>query len=183
MPTTRQRIWAYASILVFGLTVGMFGFAAQDLDYGMLIIIMIPAAILLMGASMAITGLSAWLYRPSRRFFWPINLGLMLVLMLAFSWYFYERMKFPGEFEQVKAYVALAVPALHDYHSQHGKYPDSLAQLSLSVPIPSGLQYQRFVDPGINIAPSCMEGPGSDVYCINFEEAHLDPDGGWFLDD
>jgi len=183
MPTTRQRIWAYLSILIFALTVGMFGYSAQTLDYGMLVIVLIPGTILLMGLSLAITSLAAWLYRPFGRFFWPFNLGLLLILMLVFSCYFYERTKFPEEFARVKAYVALAVPALHNYHSQHGKYPDSLAQLSLSVPIPVGLEYQRFVDPGINIAPSCMEGPGNDVYCINFEEAHLDPDGGWFLDD
>jgi hypothetical protein len=183
MPTARQRLWAIVFILAFALTVVMFGWAAQDLDIGMLIIVLIPGSILIMGLSAAATGLVAWLYRPFRRFFAPINLGLLLLVMLAWSRYFYERTKFPEEFEQVKAYVTIVSPALETYYGQHGHYPDSLNQLGLSAPIPSGLVYQHILHATDNWAPSCYTRAGGEIYTIDFEEAHLCPDGNWFVDD
>jgi len=182
MPTTRQRIWAIAFTLTFALTVGMFGYAAQDLDIGLMILVLIPGSILLMALVAAVTGSIAWLYRPFRRSFVPINLGLLLLLMLAWSRYFYERTKFPEEFEQVKTYVTVAVPALHDYHTAHGLYPDSLSQLHLPIPVPDGLKYEHKINPEQNFDPSCDVGPGNDVYSINFQEAHLCIDGHWFVD-
>ncbi len=183
MSTTRQRIWAIVFILTFALTVGMFGYAARNLDIGLMILILIPASLLLTGLCAAVTGLVAWLYRPFRRFFAPINLCLLLLLMLAWSNYFYERTKFPEEFERVKRYVAVAVPALHDYHTAHGLYPDSLSQLDLPIAVPDGLDYQHKINAGENFAASCNVGAGNDVYSINFQEAFLCPDGHWFVDD
>jgi len=182
MPTTRQRLWAFVFILTFALMVGMFGYAAQDVDYLMFFAFLTLAAILV-GVSLALTGLVTWRYRSFRRFFAPINLGLLFILMLAFTRYFYERSKFPAEFENAKAYATLAVPALNHYHSQHGLYPDSLDQLGLQMPTPDGLYYAHIVNPKDDDIASCEEGPGNDVYSIEFKEALLCPDGHWFIDD
>jgi len=181
MPTRSQDRWAVILFLAFVLMIVTLGCGRTDLDLAMLVVMFI-GSIVLMVTSLAITGLIARFYVPFRPHFAPTNLGLLLLLMLTSIGYFCERTTFPGQFERVKAYVVLAVPALNDYASKNGHYPDSLSQLNLTPPIPAGLQYEHIVNPSFDRIPSSEAGPSKDFYSINFKDALLCSNGQWFVD-
>ena len=181
MPISKQQLWFLVFAFVFVLMFGLLCCGKTDLDLGMLVVLVLSAGLLL-GLSLGVTGILVRLRPSFRPFFAPLNLGLLLLIMLALSGYFYQRIYFPEEFDHVKAYVALAVPALHDYASEHGRYPDSLSQINLALPIPAGLEYERIVNPSFSHIPSSEPSPGKDFYSINFKDALLCSNGQWFVD-
>jgi len=148
----------------------------------MILVVLLPVSIALTGLILILSGLAAWLIPVSRRFFLPINLSWLLILMLAFAYYLFSRASFPEELQDVKAYVTLADPALENYYEQHHHYPDKLDQLNLAVRPPNGLRYVRMTNPSPEW-DGTFTRHGDELYLIDFSNAEYVGNGNWFVDD
>ena len=73
------------------------------------------------------------------------------------------------EVRKARSYVSQALPAIENFHSSHGRYPDSLDELKLSCRTPRLFKYSRYESGSFGLyhsEPSAMMGgwkydPGS----------------------
>jgi hypothetical protein len=171
-------VMMFAFALVGTLAIGWY--VCESLDFGFIIIVMFPFGAFLAFVMALISCGMAWFVPRLRRYLLPINFGFLLILILLFNYYLFRQAWWPQDFERVKAYVAVADPALKKYHKKHGHFPDSLDQLGLNTPIPPGLQYIHFYDRNNEWLASGRVG--YEIYQIHYYQAEYCGNGQWFVD-
>ena len=174
MALPRGRWWASLVASDIFLVIGMGLYAGKAFDPFFDGIVMLLVGGLIFSISVFATGITTYLWKPARRYFLTVNFCVLLLLLLAYAGHLYERGLFRVGFDQAQSYMAVARPALDEYKSDHGHYPDSLQRVDLNLRPPSGMTYVRNFDP---------THPLDEGYSVTFSDAIYCPDGKWFIDD
>jgi hypothetical protein len=173
--------WAILFTLAITITLAVTWYVRESLDYGFIVIVVFPFGALLMLVIALLSCVIAWLAPRLRPCLVPTNLSFLIVLTLCFATYLFRQAWWPQDFEQVKAYVAVAAPALEKYYEKHGHYPDSINQLGLDIRVPPGLGYTHLYDSNHEWS-SPTRRIGDEIYLIQYYQAEYCGDGQWFVD-